>query len=355
MALVSPTTTSGAQHMLTPRSLLALEYSATQTRATLLGVVKGQLRLIAQGAALAEEANSVRAALAPITHATGRQSWDSAGLLTPESAAGDGCDRVIVISDRAGSHYLSAPRLTPLTALTRCATMLAEFGDRNALMIEIGADATRIAYATNDGEVAQWSAPGISGGSEDMTHIGAQLRTALQDVKPMPAVDVILGTGIHLGHGLPIAEVTYALLAGLCPHGVCQVFFDVANCALAFGAASLLNPALARDGLLRDALAIYAATCVIPQGQVSAGDTYSLRAEMVYGAGQVEVIEIPAGAVTIIPLALGQHAKLHLFPAPGVDCGGGQGEPVSTISAIAGGRLGVIIDTRSLRSSQMTP
>jgi MutL protein len=157
-------------------------------------------------------------------------------------------------------------------------------------------------------------------------------------------VDVILGAGGVLAHAPHPAQAALILLDGLQPRGITNLVLDHAQIAIALGGASLLDRMAAADAVDMDALQIQLGMCVSASG-VTSGQL-ALRAVLEYADGRRHVTDVLGGTIEVLPLGLGQRARLLLYPAPTVDIGLGPGERAQVGEPIEGGRLGVIIDAR---------
>lgn len=164
-------------------------------------------------------------------------------------------------------------------------------------------------------------------------------------VGDLPRTDVLIGTGALLATIPTLAEAALVLLDGVQPRGICQLVLDVANIATALGAASLLDSVAAADAVDVDALLMQLGTCVSTVGTPPAQQP-AVRAVLEYADGHRHVTDVLPGTIESLPLAVGQRARLMLYPAPGVDVGLGPGERAFAGEPVEGGRLGLIVDAR---------
>ena len=107
------------------------------------------------------------------------------------------------------------------------------------------------------------------------------------------------------------------------------------------GVLASVHPRASLEVFERDCL-IYLGTCVAPRGQAKPGRPcfrYTLQA----GARQ-ETGAIAVGELVRVPLGDGEKATVRVEPAPGFDCGAGEGRPVER--AVVGGSVGIIFDGR---------
>ncbi len=164
-------------------------------------------------------------------------------------------------------------------------------------------------------------------------------------VGDLPQIDVIMGTGGVLANAPRLGEAALMLLDTVQPRGVTSLVLDVARIATALGCASQLDPTAAADAVDMDALVMQLGVCVSTAGAPPAGEP-AVRVVLEYADGRRHTADVLAGSIELLPLGVGQQARLMLFPAPGVDVGKGPGERAQTGEPVEGGRLGVVIDAR---------
>jgi hypothetical protein len=161
----------------------------------------------------------------------------------------------------------------------------------------------------------------------------------------LPRLDVLIGTGSLLAACPTLGEAALLLLDAVQPRGVTSLVLDTAQLAAPLGAASLLDPMAAADAVDLDALLVQLGTCISTVGTPPPGEP-AVRVVLEYADGHQHVAEVLPGTIETLPLAVGQHARLMLYPAPGVDIGLGPGERAHAGNPVEGGRLGLIVDAR---------
>jgi len=133
------------------------------------------------------------------------------------------------------------------------------------------------------------------------------------------------------------------LLDALQPTGVCTLALDQGSLLPQLGALAYVHPLaaaqlVARDGFLRLGTAI----CVV--GTAREGSV-ALRIKVEYGDGQRIEVEVPYGALEVIPLMPGRQASIELRPTSHFDVGlGRRGKGATT--QVEGGVVGIIVDAR---------
>lgn len=296
--------------------------------------------------------------------------------------------------------WSALPPLSAVQALSRFARFVAQRYATHALVVAVGADATLALGANPQGRLFASQAPGVGsrqGAGAVLRQAGAdQIQRWLVDplaaqdlenavltrmltpqllpetradlemdlalgraairllmeqpatpggVRALPRTDVLIGTGALLATIPTLAEAALVLLDGVQPCGICQLVVDVANIATALGAASLLDSVAAADAVDVDALLMQLGTCVATVGTPPPTQP-AVRAVLEYADGHRHVTDVLPGTIEALPLAVGQRARLMLFPALGVDVGLGPGERAFAGEPVEGGRLGLIIDAR---------
>jgi len=161
----------------------------------------------------------------------------------------------------------------------------------------------------------------------------------------LPAIDLLVGSGGVLA-GVPrLVQAALILLDAVQPEALTQLALDRATALPLLGhlAATLghnaVGAALERDGLLNLGL------CVAPIGSGREGET-AIRVEVAYASRSPVTVEVPFGAIEVVPLPLGERASLKLWPARDFDVGLGRGNAATPRAEVEGGAVGIIIDAR---------
>jgi hypothetical protein len=159
----------------------------------------------------------------------------------------------------------------------------------------------------------------------------------------LPWLEPILATGSVLTQAPSLAQTMLMLLDGLQPTGITTIVLDQNHLAAALGAAAARNSILAVQVLDSNTF-LYLGTVITPVGLARPG-TPILKIKMVYESGHETSLEVKQGALEVLPLPVGQTARLHLQPLHRFDVGmGGPGR--SGKLGVHGGALGVVIDAR---------
>jgi hypothetical protein len=159
----------------------------------------------------------------------------------------------------------------------------------------------------------------------------------------LPWFEAIVSTGSILAQSPNLAQAALTILDGLQPCGVTTLVLDQNQIAPALGAAASVNPVLAVQVLESNSF-LHLGTVIAPVGQARAGSPI-LRLKMTYESGHEASLEVKKGALEVVPLPVGQTARLQLQPLHRFDVGmGALGRGGSL--RVSGGALGLIIDAR---------
>jgi hypothetical protein len=159
----------------------------------------------------------------------------------------------------------------------------------------------------------------------------------------VPHVDLIVGRGAVLS-GAPLrGQAALILLDAMQPTGVCALALDQASLLPQLGALASLHELAAAQVVARDGL-LKLGTVIAPEGTGREG-TVALKFKVEYDDGQSLSVEVPCGALEVVPLAAGRRAIVELRPGSQFDVGlGKKGKGATT--ELDGGVLGIIIDAR---------
>jgi len=161
----------------------------------------------------------------------------------------------------------------------------------------------------------------------------------------LPMADLIVGTGGCFARACSAGEAVLLLLDTIQPRGICSLLLDADSILPGLGELGLVYPAAAVQVTEHDGVLHRLGPCVVPWGAARPGDI-ALRVQLDYADGRSQSVEVPYGTITVLPLGLGEHGMLNLFPAPSVDVGLGRGMPARSSEEIDGGLIGLIIDAR---------
>lgn len=177
------------------------------------------------------------------------------------------------------------------------------------------------------------------------------LRSAVRTVYPtgsggigtIPGFEWIFASGSALAQAPSLAHAALMLLDGIQPVGVTTLLLDQNGIMTALGAGAAINPLLVVQVLESNAF-LPLATVITPVSRARPGYPV-LRVKITYESGHESNLEVKQGALEVIPLPVGQHARLQVHPLHRADVGMGAPGRGGKYN-MAGGALGVIIDAR---------
>lgn len=168
----------------------------------------------------------------------------------------------------------------------------------------------------------------------------ASAQTARADL--MPPLDLILAAGGVLSEGTSLGQSLLLLLDAIQPVGIMPVLLDQNNLLPLLGAASSRNHYLPVQ-VIESGAFIGLGTVVTVVASANYGDPI-LRGRLTYSDGTEARAEVKFGGLEVLPLPIGQNARLSLQPLRRADAGLGPGK--SGVVPVTGGALGVVIDAR---------
>ena len=155
-------------------------------------------------------------------------------------------------------------------------------------------------------------------------------------------LNMLIGSGGVLSHAPRRQQTAMMLIDSFLPEGITQLTVDSIFMMPQLGVLATVQEEAALSVFERDCL-IYLGTCVSPTGVVKKNEkVLQFTLEMPNG----EKIErsLNGGELNVIPLAIGEVAKIHVKPEWGFDMGNGDGKEFT--GEVQGGVVGVIFDTR---------
>ena len=158
----------------------------------------------------------------------------------------------------------------------------------------------------------------------------------------LPLFEPILAGGGVLGDAPTPGQSLLLLLDALQPVGITSIILDQNNLLPLLGAAAEYNQLLPvqvlESGAFMSLGTIVSVISSAPHG------TPVLRARLTYADGNDVRAEVKFGGLEIMPLGIGQTARLTLQPMHRSDIGNGPGRNATL--QVVGGVLGVVIDAR---------
>lgn len=138
-------------------------------------------------------------------------------------------------------------------------------------------------------------------------------------------------------------QAALVLLDAIQPAGVCTLALDHSSILPQLGALASVHPLAAAQVMWRDGF-LKLGTAIAPTG-VGREGSVALKLKIEYDDGQTLSVEVPYGALEVVPLMTGKRAVVELRPASQFDIGlGKKGKGATT--EVDGGELGIIVDAR---------
>lgn len=154
-----------------------------------------------------------------------------------------------------------------------------------------------------------------------------------------PWVDPIIASGGILVQAPRPSQTVLMLLDAVEPIGVTTVVLDKQGLASVLGAVAVTQPLAAVQTLDAGAFQTLG-TIVAPVGRARPGDVIMQVRIHFEGDGELE-IEVRQGSLEMVPLRIGERARLELRPRRGISVG-----RVGRAIEITGGAVGLVIDAR---------
>ena len=155
-------------------------------------------------------------------------------------------------------------------------------------------------------------------------------------------LNMLIGSGGVLSHAPRRQQTAMMLIDAFLPEGITQLTVDSIFMMPQLGVLATVQEEAALSVFERDCL-IYLGTCVSPTGIVKKNEPV-LEFTLNMPNGEVINRTLNGGELNVIPLAIGEVAKIVVKPKWGFDMGNGEGKEFE--GEVHGGVCGVIFDTR---------
>lgn len=159
----------------------------------------------------------------------------------------------------------------------------------------------------------------------------------------LPWFEPIIVTGSVVAKAPSLPQSMLMVLDGLQPTGITTVVLDKNQILAALGVAAKQRPALAIQVLDSNAL-IPLGTVISPIGNARPG-TPIVRLKTTYEDGHETILDVKQGMLEVLPLPVGQTARIQIQPLHRYDVGMGGAGRGGTVK-VMGSALGIIIDGR---------
>ncbi len=158
----------------------------------------------------------------------------------------------------------------------------------------------------------------------------------------MLALDLVVGSGGILSHAPRRVQSFLMMVDAYQPLGFTQLAVDSIFMMPHLGVLATVNEKAAVDVFVNDCM-VYLGWCIAPIGQGKAGEK-CVEVKIQMPDGKVLEEAVPFGELKVYPLEQGKEAVVTANPTRGFDMGQGKGKAVT--KKVAGGVVGLIVDTR---------
>ncbi len=158
----------------------------------------------------------------------------------------------------------------------------------------------------------------------------------------MMNLDLLVGSGGVLSHAPRRHQSALMMLDSFLPEGITMLAVDSIFMMPHLGVLSTVHKDAARDVFNKDCM-IHLGSCIVPIGKAKEGK-HCLDVHLEPESGPAQDIKMEFGSLKLIPMPVGEKAKVQIKPVKGFDIGAGSGKILET--EVMGGVVGVIIDCR---------
>ena len=154
-------------------------------------------------------------------------------------------------------------------------------------------------------------------------------------------LDLLVGSGGVLSHAPRMHQTAMMIIDAFQPEGFTMLAKDSIFMMPHLGVLAQVHPKAAMEVFERDCL-VYLGTCVAAKGLGKPGRPcfeYAIEGQTLNESG-----EIACGEIMLLPLGLGESARLSAAPARGFDLGAGPGRRIER--TVRGGTVGLVLDAR---------
>jgi hypothetical protein len=155
-------------------------------------------------------------------------------------------------------------------------------------------------------------------------------------------LDMLIGSGGVLSHAPRRQQTAMMLIDAFLPEGVTQLTVDSIFMMPQLGVLAKVHEDAALSVFEKDCL-IYLGTCVAPVGKVKLGEAV-MEVTVTMPDNSKKSITCKGGELNVVPLGVGETAKVFVKPKWGFDLGAGDGKEIE--AEVHGGVVGVVFDTR---------
>lgn len=159
----------------------------------------------------------------------------------------------------------------------------------------------------------------------------------------LPSFDPIVVSGGVFSNAPSPAHSMLMILDALQPAGIQRVLLDVNHLAPGLGAAAAVAPGLVSQLILDPTVLVNLGFVISPLVRVKEGTTI-LRIRVQYQSGYESTVNVHQGSLQLIPIPMGQRARVLIDPLHRANIGFGPGKGTSI--QVVGGLFGLVVDAR---------
>ncbi|MCE1245007.1 MAG: glutamate mutase L [Firmicutes bacterium] len=186
-------------------------------------------------------------------------------------------------------------------------------------------------------------ATGLKGVQKDRSIADAFSQTGgAETLVNVLTLDMLIGSGGVLSHAPRRQQSAMMMMDAFVPEGVTRLTVDSIFMMPQLGVLSKVHPEAATQVFEKDCI-IYLGTCIAPIGTSKEG-TKAIDGTITMQNGSKVDFEVNFGDIKVIPLMVGEKAKMVARPYKGLDLGQGKNKEIE--ADVYGGVVGVIIDAR---------
>lgn len=158
----------------------------------------------------------------------------------------------------------------------------------------------------------------------------------------MMELDILVGSGGVLSHAPRRVQAALMMIDAFQPEGITQLAVDSIFMMPQLGVLAQVHPKAALEVFHKDCL-IRLGTCIAPVGTAKEGEP-CVRVVVTDRQGRKQTHDVKFGEMRVIPLGVGETAKVEIHPSRRFDVGAGRGKDIRT--EVSGGVVGIVIDGR---------
>jgi uncharacterized protein (TIGR01319 family) len=155
-------------------------------------------------------------------------------------------------------------------------------------------------------------------------------------------LDMLIGSGGVLSHAPRRHQSAMMMIDAFLPEGITRLTVDSIFMMPHLGVLSKVHPEAATQVFEKDCI-VYLGTCIAPIGGCKEG-TRIMEGVITRKSGEEISFELNFGELKVIPIPVGETAKIKARPCKGLDLGQGRNKEIE--GTVYGGITGIVLDGR---------